>query len=308
MTVTWQADSSSTILSRLAERAAAIVRLVGAEPEIVLSKIASAAAILALAWIVARVARRVTAQYEKRLAGETEDTLEHSAQRTRTVIQLINSVLTAAISVTTLLLLLNLFIPIGPLLAGIGVFGLALSFGAQSLVKDIISGFFILAENQFSVGDYIEIDGTSGTVERITLRVVMLRDIEGVLHVIPNGSITMVSNRTSGWARVVLDVSVAYRENADHVMDVLRRLLDEFHRDPTWQARFLDAPRVLGVQDLGDSAVNVRVMADTYPGKQWEVKRELRRRVKARFDELGIEIPFPQRTVHLGQDGSADQG
>jgi small-conductance mechanosensitive channel len=197
-------------------------------------------------------------------------------------------------------MILNLFIAIGPLLAGVGVAGLAISFGAQSLVKDVISGFFILLENQFAIDDIVTINDIGGRVERMTLRVVMLRDLSGVLHVIPNGSINVVSNRTRGFSRAVVDVGVAYHEQIDRVIEVMRDIGRRMWEDADWRARLVEEPSVLGVDELADSAVNVRMVLTTQPGKQFEVGRELRRRVKNRFDEEGITIPFPQRTLHVG--------
>ncbi len=185
-----------------------------------------------------------------------------------------------------------------------GVVGLAISFGAQSLVKDVINGFFILLENQFGVGDAVEINGVGGVVEKLTMRVVMLPHLRGVLHVIPNGRITMVSNRTRGWSRSVPDVGVAHKEDVDHVIVVIWDVVREFCSDPQWQSQLVEEPAVWGVEALADSSVNIRLVATTRPGAQWNVGRERRRRIKTRFDEEGIEIPFPQRTLHLG-DGEA---
>ncbi len=217
---------------------------------------------------------------------------------------LVNSAGAVVIVLAALLSILNLFIAIGPLLAGVGVAGLAVSFGAQSLVKDVISGFFIVLENQFTVDDIVEINGKGGVVEQMTLRVVMLRDVEGVLHVIPNGSINLVSNRTREWSRAVLDIAVAYKENVDEVIRVMREVGAELWRDGDWRPRLVEEPSVWGVEGLGDSSVNIRIVAGTRPGKQFEVRRELRRRLKNRFDAEGIEIPFPQRTVHVRDAGS----
>jgi small conductance mechanosensitive channel len=258
--------------------------------------------ILLLAFAALRVAKGLMHRLERHLSEEEEGTGEHSyedARRARTVAGLAYSVARIAIIATAMLLILNLFFPIGPLLAGVGVFGLALSFGAQSLVRDMISGFFILVENQFGVGDIIEVAGTAGVVERMTLRIVALRDLEGVLHIIPNGEIKMVSNKTRGWSRVVLDVGVGYGERVDAVIAVLADVGREFTADKEWADDFTADPVVQGVQGLSDSAVNVRVVVDTKPGRQWEVRREFYRRIKNRFDLEGIEIPFPQRTVHL---------
>ncbi|HSM18386.1 MAG TPA: mechanosensitive ion channel family protein [Gemmatimonadales bacterium] len=258
--------------------------------------------ILLLSFAALRVSKGLMHRLERHLSEEEEGTGEHSyedARRARTVAGLAYSVARIGIIATAILLVLNLFFPIGPLLAGVGVFGLALSFGAQSLVRDMISGFFILVENQFGVGDIIEVGGTSGVVERMTLRIVALRDVEGVLHIIPNGQIVKVSNKTRGWSRVVLDVGVGYGEQVDEVIAVLADVGREFTTDEEWADDLTADPVVQGVQGLADSAVNVRVVVDTKPGRQWEVKRELNRRIKNRFDSEGIEIPFPQRTVHL---------
>ena len=258
--------------------------------------------ILLLAFAALRVSKGLMRRLERHLSEEEEGTGEHSyedARRARTVAGLAYSVARIGIIATAILLVLNLFFPIGPLLAGVGVFGLALSFGAQSLVRDMISGFFILVENQFGVGDIIQVGTTSGVVERMTLRIVALRDVEGVLHIIPNGEIKMISNKTRGWSRVVLDVGVGYGERVDEVIAVLADVGREFTKDEEWADDLTADPVVQGVQGLADSAVTVRVVVDTKPGKQWEVKRELYRRIKNRFDLEGIEIPFPQRTVHL---------
>jgi small conductance mechanosensitive channel len=257
--------------------------------------------IILLAVVGLRVAKGLMGRVQSHIEEEERDSPGEETQRAKTVAQLAFGVTRVAVWITATLLVLNLFFPIGPLLAGVGVFGLALSFGAQSLVKDMISGFFILLENQFAIGDIIEINGTSGVVERMTLRIVAVRDVEGVLHIIPNGTITQVSNKTKEWARVVLDVGVGYPEKVDSVIEVLRGVASEFATDQAWMPHLTEGPDVLGVQELADSAVNIRIIVRTRPGKQWDVKRELRRRIKNRFDQEGIEIPFPQRTVHLTQ-------
>jgi small conductance mechanosensitive channel len=207
------------------------------------------------------------------------------------------------ILVIAILLTFNVFIDIGPILAGAGILGLAVSFGAQSLVKDVISGFFILFENQFAIGDVIEVAGKSGLVEKMTLRVVQLRDGEGVMHVVPNSEIKVVSNKTRGWSRAVIDVGVPYNENVDRALEVLRDEAAQFSTDKTWGSQ-LDGPvEVLGVESLSDSAVVLRTMIRTQPGSQWAVAREFRRRIKNRFDRESLEIPFPQRRVHVRVEG-----
>jgi small conductance mechanosensitive channel len=265
-----------------------------------LDKATDVVVILVLAWIGRRVLRVVTNRLRRIADDGDPSTMSTAEQRAHTLASITHSVGSVLIWLGAGLMILDLFIEIGPLLAGIGVMGLAVSFGAQSLVKDVISGFFILFENQFGVGDVVTINGIGGKVERMTLRVAMLRDLEGVLHVIPNGSITVVSNRTRGFARTVVDVRVAYAEPIDRVIAVLRDLGREFWNDSAWRPMLEEEPQVLGVEELEDSAVSVRVLLTTLPGKQWDVGREFRRRLKNRFDAEGITIPFPQRTLHLG--------
>ena len=222
-------------------------------------------------------------------------------QRTQTLGSLLNNVVLIVISTFAVLTILNNFVPIGPLLAGVSVVGLAVSFGAQSLVKDVINGTFILLEGQFGIGDVVRIGEASGLVEKVTLRTTMLRDAEGVLHIIPNGEIKMVSNLTKNWSRAVIDVGIAYREDVDRVISVLRDLVGEFENDDQWSPLLLEPPEVLGVNQLGDSSVVIRTQVKTLPLKQWEVARELRRRIKKKFDDEGIEIPFPQVTMNWGE-------
>lgn len=222
-------------------------------------------------------------------------------QRSQTLGSLLDSVALIVIGTITFLMVLGSFMDIGPLLASVGVLGLAISFGAQSLVKDVISGTFMLLEGQFGIGDVVRIDDVSGLVEKITLRTTVLRDVQGVVHIIPNGSITRVSNLTKTWSRAVLDIGVAYKEDVDHVLDVLRQVGQEFHADPEWGPLLVEEPIVPGVESFGDSSVVVRMSAKTLPQKQWDVARELRRRIKKRFDREGIEIPFPHMTFYWGQ-------
>jgi small conductance mechanosensitive channel len=223
------------------------------------------------------------------------------AQRAKTIGGLLTNVALIVIVTITMLMVLGTFMDIGPLLASVGVLGLAISFGAQSLVKDVISGTFMLLEGQFGIGDVVRVTDVSGQVEKITLRTTVLRDSQGVVHIIPNGEITRVSNLTKTWSRAVLDVGVAYKEDVDRVIAVLDELGREFHADPQWGALLVEEPLVLGVEDLGDSAVVIRVSARTLPEKQWDVAREWRRRIKKRFDRENIEIPFPHLTFYWGQ-------
>ena len=267
-----------------------------------------------LAWLVMRVIHLIARRIVAAVDDGDDSTLTVAEKRGQTIAQLLRSVGRVVVLGLTALLTLDVFFDIGPLLAGAGILGLAVSFGAQSLVKDVIGGFFILLENQFVVGDVVEAAGKSGTVERMTLRVVMLRDLRGVLHIIPNGQIAAVSNFTRSWSRAVVEVSVAYSANVDHAIAVLQDEAGRFVADAVWQARLEGAPDVLGVEQLGENGVTIRALLRTVPGAQWEVGREFRRRIKNRLDREGIEMSYPQRVVHLRQAAGptetmrADQG
>jgi small conductance mechanosensitive channel len=248
---------------------------------------------------------KVVAERIVKVAADDDDTqLSYREKRAQTVSGLLKGVGRIVIVVFAVILTLDTFMDIGPLLAGAGILGLAVSFGSQSLVKDVIAGFFILMEHQFDVGDVIEVAGLSGAVEKMSLRVVMLRDLEGTLHIVPNGQITTVSNRTRGWSRAVLDIGVGYASDVDKALEVLRDEARGYAADSAWSYKLDGPPEVVGVQGLGDNAVTIRVMLRTRPGMQWEVGREFRRRAKNRLDREGIEIPFPQRTVHVRHYGA----
>jgi len=205
-----------------------------------------------------------------------------------------------------MLVLSELGISIGPILAGAGIAGIAVGLGAQTLVKDVIGGFFILLENQFRVHDVIGVAGVSGKVEAINLRTTLLRDAEGRVHVIPNGAISVVTNYTREWSVAVLDVGVPYGEDMDRVLSVLRRVGDGLEQDPVVGKRLLQKFEYPGIETFGESAVIVRMLVRTLPQERWDVARELRARVKKAFDESGIEIPFRHVTVQL--DGKAAEG
>ena len=259
---------------------------------------------LVVGWLAFWALRILLRRVERSVADPiTPGVITAQEQRTRTLVSLLRSIGIVVVAVlTTFMVLAALGVNVGPLLAGAGVIGLAISFGAQSLVKDVIAGLFILFENQFGVGDIIRVEGVAGAVERMTLRVVVLRDVHGVVHVVPNGQITKVSNLTRSWARVVLDVGVAYREEPDRVITVMKAVGQEMYEDDAWKGAFIEAPEVPGVESFMDSAVTLRIVAKVLPLKQWEVARELRKRLKVRFDREGIEIPFPHRTVYWGKE------
>jgi small conductance mechanosensitive channel len=258
-----------------------------------------------LAWLSYRVVRLAAIRIEKAVDDGDDSVTTLRERRGRTISQLLRSMGRVVIFAIALLLTFNVFIDIGPILAGAGILGLAVSFGAQSLVKDVISGFFILFENQFAIGDVIEAGGKSGVVEKMSMRVVVLRDLQGIMHIIPNGEIKVVSNMTRTWSRAVVDVGVSYDEDVDRALGVVRDEASRFSTDPAWVAQ-LDGPvEVPGIESLADSAIVIRSLIRTQPGSQWNAAREYRRRLKVRFDRENIEIPFPQRKVHVQVDDSS---
>ena len=208
--------------------------------------------------------------------------------------------------VTSTLILGELGVSVAPILGAAGVVGLAVGFGAQSLVKDYFTGFFLLLENQMRQGDVVEAGGKAGMVEEITLRYLRLRDYSGNVHFVPNGSITTVTNMTRGFSQAVIDVGVAYRERVDLVLDVMRQVGAELRADPAFAAKILEDMEIAGVESWADSAVILRCRFKVAPIEQWGVRREFLRRLKHAFDAAGIEIPFPHLTVYAGQhkDGS----
>ncbi len=224
-------------------------------------------------------------------------------KRANTLRGIIRSLLTVVVCILAgIMILEKLGVEIGPLLAAVGVVGLAVGFGAQELVKDIISGFFILLEDQIRINDVVVISGTGGLVEKINLRMVVLRDLAGNVHYIRNGSINMVTNMTKEFSRYVFDIGVAYREDTDEVVEVIKEIDREMRDDPNFKDDILEPIEILGVDRFADSAVIVRARTKTKPIKQWAVGREFNRRLKKRFDALGIEIPFPHTTLYMGQD------
>ena len=276
-----------------------IAALLQVNTEVVVRNTIRVLGIWLLAWLAHRVVRLTANRIERSVDDGDDSITTLREKRGRTISQLLRSIGRVVIVTIAILLTFNVFINIAPILAGAGILGLAISFGAQSLVRDIISGFFILLENQFAVGDVIEAAGKNGVVEKITMRVVMLRDLEGTMHVIPNGEMKVVSNKTRGWARAVVDVSIPYTEDVDRVIRVVRDEAAQFSTDPVWGLQ-LDGPvEVLGIEELRDNAVVIRTLLKTQPGSQWNVAREFRRRLKNRFDREAVETPFQQRRVNV---------
>ena len=223
--------------------------------------------------------------------------------RIRTLMTVARNALLAGLSVVaTLLILSELGINIAPLLAGAGVVGLAVGFGAQTLVKDIITGVFILFQDLIAVGEVVKVGDAAGLVEAVSIRNVRLRDLSGTVHTIPFSAITTISNLTKDFSYYVFDIGVAYREDLDEVMEVLRQIGTDLRSDPEFAPLILAPLEVLGVDQFADSAVIIKARIKTLPIQQWSVGREFNRRMKRRFDELGIEIPFPHQTVYFGTD------
>ncbi len=205
-------------------------------------------------------------------------------------------------SIAGITILGELGVNLGPLVAGAGIVGVALGFGAQSLVKDFLAGVFILIEDQYGVGDIIDAGEATGTVEAVSLRTTKLRDVSGAMWHIPNGQIVRVGNMSQQWARALLDVSVNYEADLDVAQATIKRVADEVWQDPAWSSRVLEEPEVWGVEDFGADGITIRLVVKTQPSEQFKVLRELRVRLKAALDEAGIEIPYPQRTVWVRRE------
>lgn len=225
-----------------------------------------------------------------------------ASKRIRTLTNVIWTIVVGVVwFVAALTILGQIGVNVGPIIAGAGVVGLAVGFGAQNLVRDLVSGFFMILENQVRVGDVAIINGTGGLVEAITFRTIVLRDLAAVVHVFPNGSINTLSNMTKGWSAYVIDMGVAYKEDTDRVAEVMRQVSDQMEAEPEYKAAMLDAIEIFGVDEFADSAVTIKARLKTQPLQQWTVGREYRRRLKKAFDAAGIEIPFPHRTLYMGE-------
>ena len=231
---------------------------------------------------------------------------ERSSQRTRTLGAVLRSIASVTVYGVAVMMSLGEFdVNLGPLIAGAGIVGVALGFGAQSLVKDFLSGVFMLLEDQYGVGDVVDVGDTVGVVEEVKLRSTQVRDINGTLWHIPNGSIRRVANMSQDWGRAVLDVDVAYDTDITEAMAVIKRVADSLWHEQLPSATIIEEPTIAGIQSFGESAVTIRLMAKTQPGEHWAASRELRARLKDALDEAGIEIPFPQRTIWVRSEDTA---
>ncbi|MEX0958229.1 MAG: mechanosensitive ion channel family protein [Burkholderiales bacterium] len=260
--------------------------------------------VLVLAWVLLRVVRRLLQAAHERLVAKTGDAEERKRLETlNRVFRYMASVLIAVIAV--MLALSELGISIAPILATAGVAGIAVGFGAQTLVKDYFTGFVMLIENQVRQGDVVEIAGKGGLVEEVTLRHIRLRDYEGSVHYVPNSAISTVTNRSRDFAFAVIDVGVAYKEDVDQVFDVLREVARALRSDPEVGPRILDDLEIAGVDKWADSAIVIRCRFKVRALEQWGVRREYLRQLKRAFDAHAIEIPFPHLTLYAGQDPKA---
>lgn len=258
-----------------------------------------------LAWIATLALQKFLQRLERKLLNRSEAEGEpptESAKRIETIVRLIRQALLLALWLTIGLMILKEFgVEIGPIIASAGIVGLALGFGAQNLVRDIISGFFIILENQIRVGDVAVINGTGGLVEKINFRTTVLRDLGGVVHIFPNGTIDSLSNLTNEWSAYIFEIGVAYKEDTDQVIGIMQQVGQELLQDEAFGPKLLEEPEIFGVDKFADSAVVIKGRIRTRPIRQWEVGREYLRRIKYAFDAHGIEIPFPHRSIYVGE-------
>ncbi len=293
------------------------------------------ALILLLAWLTRRFLRRAIARFVERLIREREATQasaeaeargvfariqrkasqtvsqihqhsDRSKERALTLGAVLRGVATFVVTTAAILLILGeLKVSLGPLLAGAGIAGLAFGFGGQSLVRDVLAGIFVLTEDQYGVGDIVDLGEANGVVEHVSLRTTQVRDVQGSLWTVPNGEVRRVCNRSQIWSRAVLDIEVAYATDLDHAMSVIRTVIDDVWREQREDATIIEQPEIWGLEQFGDNALVIRVVLKTEPSEQWTTARIVRARLKKAFDEAGIEIPFPQRDVWIRGSGEA---
>lgn len=272
----------------------------------------------AIRWVAHKAITRVAHRAAKGVLPDRVNLVatERRRQRAEAMASLFKSIVTGLIvAVFGTMMLSEVGVDIAPIIASAGIVGVALGFGAQSLVKDFLSGVFMIIEDQYGVGDQVDLGEAIGTVEAVTLRITRVRDVNGTVWYVPNGQIMRVGNQSQNWARTVLDVNVAYHEDLARVRRVLGEVAHDLWEDEDFKGQVIEEPSVWGVQDLAIDGVTVRVVLKTTPGEQWAVAREMRQRIKARFDHEGIEMPFPQRVVWnrqqpapAGADRAPDEG
>lgn len=269
------------------------------------------ALLVGLSTLALYLLRRLSRRIESLVTAREKNCVQFQelCQRAHTIRRLLDGTITLIVAIIVgTMVLMELGVQVAPLLAGAGVVGIAISLGAQSLVKDVLAGLFILVEDQFSIGDSIAVAGVSGVVERMTLRSTVLRDLEGTAHIVPNGEMRVVSNKTKDWSRAVLRVGVSYDTDLERAMGVLRQIGQSLVVDPDWKSRLLDEPTVAGVDELRPSDIALLMMIKTRPGEQWAVAREARQRIAETFAREGIEMPYPTQVRLTRVIGGASPG
>jgi moderate conductance mechanosensitive channel len=257
------------------------------------------AGIIIIAYLLHSFIGRLIERLIRRLIQQGHGTKDAEIKRENTIITVANSAVGVFIVSAALLMLLSEFgIAIAPLLAAAGIAGIAFGFGGQYLIRDLISGLFILIENQYRVGDVVCFDSTCGLVETLSLRMTTLRDLDGVVHHVPHGEVKKVSNLSKQFSRVNLNIGVSYSSNLENVIKVVNEVGKALAEDAEWKDKIISPPQFLRVENFADSAIIIKILGDTQPIKQWDVTGELRKRLKIAFDSNNIEIPFPQRVIH----------
>lgn len=253
---------------------------------------------LVLLWVIKKAVRKIITERIPRIREETQDQL---ASRSETLAGIVNRVISFIVWIIAFMMLLSVVgINVAPIIAAVGLAGLAVGFAAQNIIRDYFHGFFIIMEDWFRVGEIVTCSGATGVVVGMGLRRTTLRDLNGTMHVIPNGKIEQASNLARDWSRINLDVSVGYSENLDKVIHVINEVCQRFKEDADWGNELLTTPKVERVNDLGNSGIDIKILGDTNPGKQFALMGELRKRIKDRFDDEGIEIPWPHTKVYFG--------
>lgn len=260
--------------------------------------------VVVIAFVALKLLYRLIDKLEARIAARSGafDSALETGRRLATIRNLLKHLAFIVIGgIAVMIVLREIGVDIAPIIAGAGIMGLAVSFGAQNLVRDIISGFFMIMEDQVRVGDAAVVNGIGGTVEELNFRTIVIRDLEGTVHVFPCGTVTQLANRSKGWARYVVDVTMSYREDVDRVAGVLRRVGDDLRKDPLFGVFILEPLQILGVDSFGSNGYVIRSMIKTLPLKQWDVGRELRKRIKNKFQTEGIDLSSPPVSVSISQ-------
>jgi small-conductance mechanosensitive channel len=264
---------------------------------------AKIALVLVMAFVLNRVQKRLVARaIQAGIPTVEDDHGDNSEARSLMITAVIIRVITVGITIIAVVMVLGVIdVDTAPLLATLGVASLGMGFAAQDLIRDYLQGFFIFMEDWYRIGDWVVIAGKEGGVEEITPRRTVLREIDGTVHIIPHSQITQASNQTRDWARINLLVSVAYKENITHVYKIIDEVCQDLKDDPEFGAQLTSTPTAMRVSNLGDHGVDICIRGDTEPGEQWSLTGELRKRIKNRFDEEGIEIPWPHTKVYFGE-------